>query len=75
MVFHLSNVLNIKSKISGTKIVMEGFMKVTNELGFEDEWKLGKEKGKEIISAGRYKISKATQIRIRVTHGMEENYC
>lgn len=30
-------------------MVMEGFTEVTNELGFQDEWKLGREKGREIF--------------------------
>ena len=41
--FHLSDVLNVKSIIIGTKMVTEGFMK----LDFEDEGKLGTEKGIE----------------------------
>lgn len=42
--FHLSNVLNVKSIIIGTKMVTEGFMK----LNFEDEEKLGREKEREV---------------------------
>ena len=41
--FHLSDVLNVKSIIIGNKMVTEGFMK----LDFEDEGKLGTEKGIE----------------------------
>lgn len=41
---HLSNVLNVKSIIIGTKMVTEGFMKVMTELDFEDKGKLGRER-------------------------------
>lgn len=66
--FHLSNVLNVKSIIIGTKMVTEGFMK----LNFEDEEKLGRER-EEKWASFTYKISKATQIRITVTCGKEEH--
>lgn len=40
--FHLESILNVKSIINGIRMVIEALMRVTTELGLEDEWKLSR---------------------------------
>lgn len=68
----MASVLNIESIINGTKMVMEGFMKVTTELRFKDEWKSGRAKQRDFSWEVQYNY-KATQIRTGATCGKEEH--
>lgn len=38
----MESILNVKSIINGIRIVIEALMRVTTELGLEDEWKLSR---------------------------------
>lgn len=40
----MGSILNVKSIINGIRMVIEALMRVTTELGLEDEWKLSRGK-------------------------------